>query len=160
VWGSQAGGSIAEKNSFRTHDNTIPGAIRSLAKNGISPALTLFLPASLERIRSSNVKTVKHGTGETTKITVIDLTDFPNEQELDQATWCTCYNTFLTFLEGTAGTRIFEGFATTTASLAIRNLPCGFLRTVISTAKFGRSSSQSRTSLNLTMSIVLPCRLQ
>ncbi|KAJ7799274.1 hypothetical protein B0H14DRAFT_3788169 [Mycena olivaceomarginata] len=102
---------IAEKNSFRAHDNTIPGAIRSLAKNGISPALTLFLPASLERIRSSNVKTVKHGTGETTKITVIDLTDFPNEQELDQATWCTCYNTFLTFLEGTAGTRIFQGFA-------------------------------------------------
>ncbi|KAJ7881738.1 hypothetical protein B0H14DRAFT_2340215 [Mycena olivaceomarginata] len=103
--------SVAERNSFHVHDNSIPSAIRSLAKNGISPALTLFLPTSLERIRSSNVKTVKHGTGETTKVTVIDLTDFPNEQELDQATWCTCYNTFLTFMEGTAGVRTFQSFA-------------------------------------------------
>ncbi|KAJ7330909.1 hypothetical protein DFH08DRAFT_708788 [Mycena albidolilacea] len=103
--------SVAERNSFHVHDNSIPSAIRSLAKNGISPALTLFLPASLERIRSSNVKTVKHGTGEATKVTVIDLTDFPNEQELDQATWCTCYNTFLTFMEGTAGVRTFQSFA-------------------------------------------------
>ncbi|KAJ7688644.1 hypothetical protein B0H14DRAFT_3533240 [Mycena olivaceomarginata] len=103
--------SVAERNSFHAHDNSIPSAIRSLAKNGISPALTLFLPTSLERIRSSNVKTVKHGTGETTKVTVIDLTDFPDEQELDQATWCTCYNTFLTFMEGTAGVRTFQSFA-------------------------------------------------
>ncbi|KAJ6453350.1 hypothetical protein C8R45DRAFT_801347, partial [Mycena sanguinolenta] len=102
---------VAEKNSFCAHDNTIPVAIYSLAKNGISPPLNLFLPTSLERIRSSNVKTVKHGTGETSKVTVIDLTDFPSEEDLDLATWCTCYNTFLIFLEGSSGARIIQGFA-------------------------------------------------
>ncbi|KAJ7161600.1 hypothetical protein C8R46DRAFT_1283859 [Mycena filopes] len=59
----------AANNSFRANDNTIPNAIFSLAKNGISPPLTLFLPISLDRIRSSNVKTVKHG----------DVSDFPDE---------------------------------------------------------------------------------
>ncbi|KAJ7789077.1 hypothetical protein B0H13DRAFT_2394912 [Mycena leptocephala] len=102
---------VAEKNTFRAHDDTIPAAIYSLAKNGISPPLTLFLPASLERIRTSNVKTVKHGTGETTKVTVIDLSDFPSEETLDQATWLTCYNTFLTFLDTAAGVKILQGFA-------------------------------------------------
>ncbi|KAJ7465709.1 hypothetical protein FB451DRAFT_980202, partial [Mycena latifolia] len=102
---------VAEKNSFRAYDNSIPNAIYSLAKNGISPPLTLFLPASLERVRSSNVKTVKHGTGETTKVTVIDLSDFPNEASLDQATWFTSYNTFLSFLQTAVGERIFQSFA-------------------------------------------------
>ncbi|KAJ7826422.1 hypothetical protein B0H13DRAFT_1918200 [Mycena leptocephala] len=87
---------VAEKNSFHAHDN----AIYSLAKNGISPPLTLFLPASLGRIRSSNVKTIKHGTGETTRVTT-----------LDQATFLTCYNTFLTLLESAAGERIVRSFA-------------------------------------------------
>ncbi|KAJ7840406.1 hypothetical protein B0H14DRAFT_2360709 [Mycena olivaceomarginata] len=99
------------RNSFHTHDNSIPAAIYSLAKNGISPPLTLFLPASLERIRSSNIKTVKHGTGETTRVTVIDVSEFPDEQTLDQATFLTCYNTFLTFLESAAGERIVRSFA-------------------------------------------------
>ncbi|KAJ7204167.1 hypothetical protein GGX14DRAFT_369013 [Mycena pura] len=102
---------VAEKNAFRAHDNTIPTAIYSLAKNGISPPLTLFLPESLERIRSSNVKTVKHGTGESTKVTVIDLSDFPDEDSLDLGTWCTCYNTSLTFIQTASGLRIFQGFA-------------------------------------------------
>ncbi|KAJ7473423.1 hypothetical protein FB451DRAFT_1468234, partial [Mycena latifolia] len=102
---------VAEKNVFRAHDNSIPSAIYSLAKNGISPPLTLFLPASLARIRSSNVKTVKHGTGESTKVTVIDLTDFPDEQTLDQATWFTSYNTYLTFMEDVVGNRTFQSFA-------------------------------------------------
>ncbi|KAJ7716253.1 hypothetical protein DFH07DRAFT_973950 [Mycena maculata] len=102
---------IAAKNSFRAHNNSIPSAVFSLAKNGLSPPLTLFLPASLERIRSSNVKTVKHGTGETTKVTVIDVSNFPDEDDLDQANWCTTYNTFLTFLESAVGPRIFESFA-------------------------------------------------
>ncbi|KAJ6562870.1 hypothetical protein DFH09DRAFT_1082825 [Mycena vulgaris] len=103
---------VAEKNVLRAHDNTIPTAIYSLAKNGISPLLTLFLLASLARIRSSNVKTVKHGTGESTKVTVIDLTDFPDEESMDQAVWFTCYNTFLSFLETAAGARIYQSFAT------------------------------------------------
>ncbi|KAJ7675525.1 hypothetical protein B0H17DRAFT_1140151 [Mycena rosella] len=103
---------VAEKNSLRANDNSIPEAIYSLAKNGISPPLTLFLPASVERIRSSNVKTVKHGTGETTKVTVIDVSEFPDEETLDQANFLTCYNTFLTFMEGSAGRNIFRGFAT------------------------------------------------
>ncbi|KAJ6533613.1 hypothetical protein B0H19DRAFT_1383610 [Mycena capillaripes] len=102
---------VAEKNSFQAHDNSIPDAVFSLAKNGISPPLTLFLPRSLERIRSGSVKTVKHGTGETTKVTVIDVSEFPDEETLDQATFLTCYNTFLTFLEASAGARIFRGFA-------------------------------------------------
>ncbi|KAJ7669585.1 hypothetical protein B0H17DRAFT_1209657 [Mycena rosella] len=102
---------VAEKNSFRANDNSIPEAIYSLAKNGISPPLTLFLPASLELIRSSNVKTVKHGTGETTKVTVIDVSEFPDEETLDQANFLTCYNTFLTLMEGSAGKNIFRGFA-------------------------------------------------
>ncbi|KAJ6496425.1 hypothetical protein C8R45DRAFT_926927 [Mycena sanguinolenta] len=175
---------VAEKNAFRANDNTIPVAIHSLAKNGILPPLTLFLPTlfgadSTQSLRSStkytegpstqtlslyvwvhastsvtnvdvsgpilkpnqkhlnpkvrllwvvdvkveggpstgarnavsNVKTVKYGTGETTKLTVLDLTDFPDEQDLDLATWRTCYNTFLTFLEGTAGTHILQAFA-------------------------------------------------
>ncbi|KAJ7790953.1 hypothetical protein B0H13DRAFT_2173372 [Mycena leptocephala] len=89
----------AAANSFEVNDNSIPSSIFYLAKNGISPPLTLFLPASLARIRSSNIKTVKHGTGETTKVTVID------------ATWFTCYNTFLTFMGLAAGPRILEGFA-------------------------------------------------
>ncbi|KAK6969277.1 hypothetical protein R3P38DRAFT_3243716 [Favolaschia claudopus] len=101
----------AARNSFQANDNSIPAAIIFLAKNGISPPLTLFLPASLARIRSSNIKTVKHGTGESTKVTVIDISDFPDELALDQATWCTCYNTFLTFMESVAGTQVFQGFA-------------------------------------------------
>ncbi|KAJ7435716.1 hypothetical protein B0H11DRAFT_2366638 [Mycena galericulata] len=101
---------VAEKNSFQAHDNSIPDAVFSLAKNGISPPLTLFLPQSLERLRSGNVKTVKHGTGETTRVTVIDVSEFPDEETLDQATFLTCYNTFLTFLEASAGARIFRGF--------------------------------------------------
>ncbi|KAK7001234.1 hypothetical protein R3P38DRAFT_3284480 [Favolaschia claudopus] len=101
----------AARNSFQANDNSIPAAITFLAKNGISPPLTLFLPASLARIRSSNIKTVKHGTGESTKVTVIDISDFPDEMALDQATWCTCYNTFLTFMESVAGTQVFQGFA-------------------------------------------------
>ncbi|KAJ7235884.1 hypothetical protein B0H12DRAFT_1222554 [Mycena haematopus] len=101
---------VAEKNSFQAHDNSIPDAVFSLAKNGISPPLTLFLPRSLERVRSGNVKMVKHGTGETTKVTVIDVSEFPDEETLDQATFLTCYNTFLSFLEASAGARIFRGF--------------------------------------------------
>ncbi|KAJ7851447.1 hypothetical protein B0H13DRAFT_1729064 [Mycena leptocephala] len=101
----------AAANSFEANDNSIPSSIFYLAKNGISPPLTLFLPASLARIRSSNIKTVKHGTGETTKVTVIDVSDFPDEGALDQATWFTCYNTFLTFMGIAAGPRILEGFA-------------------------------------------------
>ncbi|KAJ6553387.1 hypothetical protein B0H19DRAFT_1296093 [Mycena capillaripes] len=97
--------------TFHANDMSIPTAIRSLAKNGISPPLNLFLAASLEHIRSSNVKTVKHGTGETTKVTVIDLSDFPAEEILDQATWLTCYNGFLMFLETSAGPLIFQSFA-------------------------------------------------
>ncbi|KAJ7277270.1 hypothetical protein C8J57DRAFT_1057540 [Mycena rebaudengoi] len=104
--------SVAAQNTFRAHDNSIPTAITSLAKNGISPPLSLFLPASLERIRSVNVKTMKHGTGETTKVTVIDVTDFPDEATMSQATWCTTYNTFLTFIEMISGKLIFQGFAT------------------------------------------------
>ncbi|KAJ7200557.1 hypothetical protein GGX14DRAFT_315778, partial [Mycena pura] len=101
----------AGKNTFRAHDNTIPAAIYSLAKNGISPPLTLFLPLSLEKIRSSNVKTVKHGTGETTRVTVIDLAEFPDEDTLDQANFCTVWNTYLTFIETCSGKQIFESFA-------------------------------------------------
>ncbi|KAJ7469792.1 hypothetical protein B0H11DRAFT_2283714 [Mycena galericulata] len=97
---------VAEKISFQAHDNSIPDAVFSLAKNGISPPLTLFLPQSLERLRS----TVKHGTGETTRVTVIDVSEFPDKETLDQATFLTCYNTFLTFLEASAGARIFRGF--------------------------------------------------
>ncbi|KAK7013695.1 hypothetical protein R3P38DRAFT_2638826 [Favolaschia claudopus] len=103
--------SKAALNSFQAIDDSIPSAIFFLAKNGISPPLTIFLPASLARIRSSNIKTVKHGTGESTKITVIDISDFPTEDGLDQATWCTTYNTFLTFMELAAGPKIFQGFA-------------------------------------------------
>ncbi|KAJ7081284.1 hypothetical protein C8R43DRAFT_1142991 [Mycena crocata] len=69
----------AEKNSVTANDNSIPLAIYSLAKNKILPPLTLFLPASLERIRLSNIKTVKHGTGESVKVTVIDIAEFPDE---------------------------------------------------------------------------------
>ncbi|KAJ7711615.1 hypothetical protein B0H16DRAFT_1627858 [Mycena metata] len=102
--------SVAEKNSFKAHDDSIPAAVFSLAKNGISPPLTLFLPGSLERIRAGNVKTVKHGTGETTKVTVIDVSEFPDEETLDQASFQTCYNTFLTFLQGASGPRVYGGF--------------------------------------------------
>ncbi|KAJ7716209.1 hypothetical protein B0H16DRAFT_1741438 [Mycena metata] len=102
---------VAEKNTFQAHDTSIPAAIFSLAKNGISPPLTIFLPASLARIRASNVKTVKHGTGETTKVTVLDIADFPKEFSLDQATWSTTYNTFLTFLQLAVGPRTFDSFA-------------------------------------------------
>ncbi|KAJ6467531.1 hypothetical protein C8R47DRAFT_1303494, partial [Mycena vitilis] len=101
----------AALNTFRAHDNTIPAAIYSLAKNGISPPLTLFLAGSLERIRSSNVKTVKHGTGDVAKVTVLDVTDFPGEETLDQATWLTSYNTFLSFLETAVGPLTYESFA-------------------------------------------------
>ncbi|KAJ7212622.1 hypothetical protein GGX14DRAFT_620923, partial [Mycena pura] len=102
---------VAEKNTFRANDDSIPSAIASLAKNGISPPLSLFLPASLARIRSSNVKTVKHGTGETTKVTVLDVSDFPAEDTLTQSSFFTCYNTFLSFLEPITGPSIFRGFA-------------------------------------------------
>ncbi|KAJ7615663.1 hypothetical protein DFH06DRAFT_1108069 [Mycena polygramma] len=102
---------VAAKNSFHAHDDSIPTAIFSLAKNGISPPLTLFLPTSLERIRASNVKTVKHGTGDTAKVTVIDVADFPTEDSLDQATWQTSYNTFLSFMEIAVGPLTFQGFA-------------------------------------------------
>ncbi|KAJ7182085.1 hypothetical protein C8R46DRAFT_885221 [Mycena filopes] len=95
----------AANNSFRANDNTIPNAIFSLAKNGISPPLTLFLPISLDRIRSSNVKTVKHGTGET------DVSDFPDETVLEQAPWTTCYNTFLGFFDQAAESHIVRGFS-------------------------------------------------
>ncbi|KAJ7181970.1 hypothetical protein C8R46DRAFT_1210440 [Mycena filopes] len=98
---------VAEKNSFKANDNSIPDATYSLARNGISPPLTLFLPTSLDRVRSGNAKTVKHGTGETTKVNVIDVSAFPDEETLSQATFVTCYNTFLTFVEGCAGARIF-----------------------------------------------------
>ncbi|KAJ7135308.1 hypothetical protein C8R46DRAFT_1047970 [Mycena filopes] len=101
----------AARNTFQAHDTSIPAAVFSLARNGISPPLTLFMPTSLERIRSSNVKTVKHGTGESTKVTVLDVSDFPAESTLDQANWATTYNTFLTFLQVAVGPRIFQSFA-------------------------------------------------
>ncbi|KAJ7208595.1 hypothetical protein GGX14DRAFT_365198 [Mycena pura] len=101
----------AATNSFRANDNTIPNAIFSLAKNGISPPLTLFLPASLARIRSSNVKTVKHGTGESTKVTVIDVSDFPDETTMEQAVWNSTYNTFLSFMDLAAEAHIVQGFS-------------------------------------------------
>jgi hypothetical protein len=102
---------VAEKNSFLAHDNSIPIPIFSLAKNGISPPLTLSLAASLVRIRSINVKTVKHGAGETTKVTILDISNFPSEKALEHAPWCTCCNTFMVFLEFSCGKRIYEGFA-------------------------------------------------
>ncbi|KAJ7631740.1 hypothetical protein B0H17DRAFT_1150196 [Mycena rosella] len=42
----------------------------------------------------------------------IDVSEFPDEETLDQANFLTCYNTFLTFMEGSAGRNIFRGFAT------------------------------------------------
>ncbi|KAJ7663373.1 hypothetical protein DFH06DRAFT_1324836 [Mycena polygramma] len=117
---------VAAKNSFQAHDNSIPAAVFSLAKNGISPPLTLFLPASLERIRASNVKTVKHGTGDTAKVTVIDVADFPTEDSLDQATWQTSYNTFLSFMEIAVGLLIFQSPNITIASSRIPRLSSGF----------------------------------
>ncbi|KAJ6563886.1 hypothetical protein B0H19DRAFT_1067492 [Mycena capillaripes] len=102
---------VAEKNSFRANDNSIPAAIIALAKNGISPPLTIFLPASFQKKFSSNVKTVKHGTGDSTKTTVIDITEFPAEATLEPAMFLTCYNTFLTLIESTCGAWIFQSFA-------------------------------------------------
>ncbi|KAJ6556383.1 hypothetical protein B0H19DRAFT_1377104 [Mycena capillaripes] len=103
-------GAVAEKNSFQAHENSIPDAVFSLAKNEISPPLTLFL-AIPGAYSLGNVKTIKHGTGETTKVIVIDVSEFPDEETLDQATFLACYNTFLTFLEASAGARFFPGFA-------------------------------------------------
>ncbi|KAJ7153933.1 hypothetical protein C8R43DRAFT_848102, partial [Mycena crocata] len=101
----------AEKNSFTANDDSIPLAIFSLAKNRISPPLTLFLPASLERIRLSNIKTVKHSTGESVRVTVIDIAEFPDEDTLEQARWFPTYNIFLSFIQSSSGVRIYEGFA-------------------------------------------------
>ncbi|KAJ7083038.1 hypothetical protein C8R43DRAFT_1142735 [Mycena crocata] len=88
-----------EERETPLHGYLIPLAIYSLAKNKISPPLTLFLPASLEHIRLSNIKTVKHGTGESVKVTIIDVAEFPDEDTLEQARWFPTYNIFLTFIQ-------------------------------------------------------------
>ncbi|KAJ7608740.1 hypothetical protein FB45DRAFT_1039411 [Roridomyces roridus] len=142
------GDEAAEKNTFKANNDSIPLAIFSLAKNGISPPLTLFMPDALDRIRSSNMKTMKHGTGESTKVTVMDVSDFPNEDDLDQVTWTTCYNRFLTFVEAASGEKIFRGFAaTSTRCSRILRLPHGFKRTEPLTREFGPNSSPSPISL-------------
>ncbi|KAJ6574324.1 hypothetical protein B0H19DRAFT_1063299 [Mycena capillaripes] len=99
------------KTLSTANDNSIPAAIHHFAKKGTSLPLTLFLPTSLETRRSSNFKTVKHGTGDSRKSTIIDISEFPDKKTLDPAVFLTCYNSFLTFLELTEGIRIFQGLA-------------------------------------------------
>nr|GAT50782.1 reverse transcriptase [Mycena chlorophos] len=101
----------AEKNEFRALDDSIPSVVAALAKAGLTPPLTLFLPESLHRLRSQIFKTVKHGAGDSSRVNVIDVSDFPSEDTLDAAGWMTVYNSFLIFMGKICGQKVSLGWA-------------------------------------------------
>lgn len=103
---------VAAKNSLEAGDNNVPKAIVTLAKPGISPPLTLFTPESLERIHLAlGTKSVKVTTEVKDATHVLDVSGFPPESSLNQADWCTTYNTFLKFIQAHYGPQVFLGFA-------------------------------------------------
>ncbi|KAJ7291716.1 hypothetical protein C8J57DRAFT_1588266 [Mycena rebaudengoi] len=102
----------AAKNLLDVSEGTIPKAIRALAQSGISPPLTLFVPEVLQRICSGlGTKSVKVTMELKDSVHLLDVSLFPDERNMDLATWFPCYNSFLKFIDEPYDIRIYGGFA-------------------------------------------------
>ncbi|KAJ6555714.1 hypothetical protein B0H10DRAFT_2241278 [Mycena sp. CBHHK59/15] len=105
------GDAEAEQNSLDISEAAIPKAIFTLTRAGISPPLTLFALDALQRIRSGwGTKSVKVTMEIKDSAHLLDITLFPNKNNLDQANWTTSYNSFLKFIQCAYGTKICLGF--------------------------------------------------
>ncbi|KAK0458888.1 uncharacterized protein EV420DRAFT_1541003, partial [Desarmillaria tabescens] len=98
---------------YRTVESSYPEDLFVLARNGISPPLTMFTPTTLTNIRlGRDVTYRKFARGATsTNIRVLDTSTFPNEKDMSLAQWLAAYENFLSFIsELCEGEQIFEGF--------------------------------------------------
>ncbi|TFY77144.1 hypothetical protein EWM64_g6870 [Hericium alpestre] len=106
------GDSETAGNSFQINDHSIPRDITILARCGRSPPLTLFAPATIERIRAGiGIKYTKIATGPYENTRVLDISEFPPEETLSIFDWITCYQTFLDFLSKHASEKVLTGWA-------------------------------------------------
>jgi hypothetical protein len=72
----------ASQNKFETYDTSIPNDITLLAMCDIAPPLPLFTTEVLERIRNrKSLKFVKVGTGRYENTCVLDVSDFPADED-------------------------------------------------------------------------------
>ncbi|KAJ6605157.1 hypothetical protein DFH09DRAFT_897425 [Mycena vulgaris] len=102
----------AAQNSLDLSEAAIPRAIFTLARSGIAPPLTLFTPDALQRIRSGlGTKSVKVTTELKDSAHLLDISLFPNENEMNQAEWMTSYNSFFKFIDRAYGPATSAGFA-------------------------------------------------
>lgn len=98
---------------YRAVDSSFPEDIFVLARNGVSPPLTMFTSTALTDIRlGRDVTYRKFARGATsTNIRVLDTTAFPNEKDMSLAQWLAAYENFLNIIsELCEGVKIFEGF--------------------------------------------------
>ena len=93
------------------YDSSIPNDITVLAACKQSPPLSLFTTTSLEQIRSrKGLKFVKIATGPFENTRVLDLSDFPADDQLSPTTWCLAYNTYLNWMDKHADRNILKGW--------------------------------------------------
>jgi hypothetical protein len=101
----------ASQNKFETYNTSIPNNITLLAACDIAPPLPLFTTEALEHIRNrKNLKFVKVGTGQYENTRVLDVSDFPVDEDLSPTSWCLAYNTFLNWMSKRAQGKILEGW--------------------------------------------------
>jgi hypothetical protein len=102
--------SEAALNPFTTHDNTIPEDILTLVKCRRSVPLQLFAAESLRRIRSGlDIKYIKVATGPAANARILDISDFPKDEDLSMGEWTVCYNTFLAFMTEHSEPKVLRG---------------------------------------------------
>jgi len=102
---------IALSKDMQVTDISIPLDIRVLASCRRSPPLTLFTPSSLARIRAGvSGKMVKISTGKNSTTQAIDVSKFPAEETLDQASWMASYGTFLRFMDAVSDPLIAQSW--------------------------------------------------
>ena len=100
-------------NKLAPFDSSIPNDITVLAACKQSPPLSLFTTSALEQIRNrKGLKFVKIATGPFENTRVLDLTDFPTDDQLSPTTWCLAYNTFLNWMDKHADKNILKGWVT------------------------------------------------
>jgi hypothetical protein len=101
----------AAQNKFETYDSSIPNDITLLAACDYTPPLPLFTTEALECIRNrKDLKFVKLGTGRYENTRVLDVSDFPADEDLSPTSWCLAYNTFLNWMSKRAQGKILEGW--------------------------------------------------
>jgi hypothetical protein len=72
--------------------------------------LQLFAAESLHRIQSGvDIKYIKVATGPAANAHILDISDFPKDEDLSVGKWTVCYNMFLAFMTDHSKSRVLQG---------------------------------------------------